>query len=162
MKIKALTILAILILIIADSANAECAYFDFYGNLDSLPNIAHVRVRNSVIPSCSGTRGENCEYSFTAEVIEVLKGKLNSKTLHFSYDYWLGCPGVDTFENGENYIFAIKESESTGTAILNGVNCGSWGVTATEIEKVKEKIEEKLLDSGSPGDRDTSGERDTL
>ncbi len=139
MKMNAINSL-ILVLCTASAVKADCLYFDFYGSLESLPTLVHVRVIDSDVPSCNSFRDDSCKYRFSADVLNVLKGDVKSERLQFSYNYWLGCPGVDTFEIDKEYIFAIKEYRTDGTAELHGVNCGQWGVSATEIEKVRKAL----------------------
>ena len=133
---KLLSLLTLSVLTYAASAQAECAYFDFYQNLDSIPIIVQARVSNSIVPICSSYGDPDCTYTFSAEVIEVLKGELLTANLSFSYKYWRGCPGVDTFQNGTEYIFSLTQNDD-GTIQLLGNSCGRWGQPIGELQKVK-------------------------
>ena len=140
MNLKLLFFAMGLFLVATDSAHAKCAMFDFYGNLSAMENIVHVRIDKSVIPDCTGFGDASCNYTFSADVQEVLKGAVHSNRLHFSYNYWRGCPGVITFQEGEEYILSIFESNKDGSATLSGVNCGRWGLPAAELEKLRESL----------------------
>ena len=141
MKGKKYILTVLLILAFSDSALAKCAMFDFYANLSAIPNIIRARVVESNVPDCNAWQDIGCNYSFSASVLEAIKGEAGLAELRFSYPYKQGCPGVMTFQSGKEYLLAVKRISSDGSAELFGVNCGRWGLPLSELKKLKRNLD---------------------
>jgi hypothetical protein len=128
-------------LLLNREAVARCPSFDLVKASKDIP----ILVRGKVIQSKDVKMPDGCPdndptseclYRFTVDVVEILKGEVNSDSLHFSYAFWTGCPGVDTFQEGEERIFAVSWIGPNGQSELFGKSCGMTGISTKRINVV--------------------------
>lgn len=120
--------LTALFLLLAGELRAECANFDVERELANIPIVVRGVVEESTplekLGKCwVGNGSTDCKYSFTVRITERYKGEVPAQRLSFSYGYWVGCPGVDTYSVGEERIWMLK-SATAGVGELYGNNCG--------------------------------------
>ncbi len=79
----------------------------------------------------------DCRYSFKIRIREVLKGSAPSETLKFEYRYWVGCPGVDTFNVGDERYWLL-DSAGGPDGKLHGNSCSFGSISLDDANKVIE------------------------
>ena len=60
--------------------------------------------------------------------------------ISFAYQYWIGCPGVDTFHTGEQKVFFVQEHSPNGKAKLYGESCGFGSMALKEYSRALSQI----------------------
>jgi hypothetical protein len=131
--------LFVLLLLVPDAAFARCAPFDFFASINQIPFVVHARVvqsnKDSVLSAQCGAAP--CRHRFTADVVEVLKGKTAETRLQFDYDYAGQRPNIALFAPGEDHVFAVSRIGAGGQATLFGTTCGRSGLDVKYLDRIR-------------------------
>src|ERR1043165_2896733 len=104
--------------LLPDAATARCVPFDFFQSLGKIPLLVHARViqsnKESLVSAPCNRVG--CEHKFSADVVEVLKGKTAATRLQFDYRYVRQRPEIALFAPGDDYVFALSRISPSGAA----------------------------------------------
>lgn len=130
---------------------AECLAHDVVQSANQIPYFIRGKVTASSniddLLKCLSHRNDSdsntCLYRFEVVVLESLKGDIQHSTLRFEYPFWVGCPGVDTFEVGEERVFAIGGILPVGQASLMGNSCAAHGFPTSDhvrLEKLRAQL----------------------
>ena len=134
--------LFVLLLLLPDAAMARCAPFDFFASVGKIPFVVHARVtqsnKDSLLAAQCGPAP--CRHRFTADVVEVLKGKTAETRLVFDYDYAGQRPNIALFAPGEDYVFAVSGIAAGGQATLVGTTCGRSGLDVKNLDRIKRAL----------------------
>jgi hypothetical protein len=131
-----------LLLLFPDAALARCAPFKFFDSVNKIPFVVHARVVESnqqslLGPQCNPAR---CRHRFSADVVEVLKGRTAATRLQFEYDYARQRPEIALFAPGDDYVFAVSSIGAGGEATLFGTTCGRPGLDVQYLDQVKRAL----------------------
>jgi hypothetical protein len=132
----------LVLLLVPDAAMARCAPFSFFASVNTIPFVVQARVvqsnKDSLLSAqCSPTV---CRHRFTADVVEVLKGKTAETRLQFDYDYVGQRPNIALFAPGEDYVFAVSRITAGGQATLLGTTCGRSGLDVKYLDQIKRAL----------------------
>jgi hypothetical protein len=132
----------LVLLLVPDVAMARCAPFDFFASVGKIPFVVHARViqsnKDSLLAAQCGPAP--CRHRFTADVVEVLKGKTAATRLQFDYDYAGQRPDIALFAPGEDHVFAVSSISAGGQATLLGTTCGRSGLDIKDLDRIKRAL----------------------
>ena len=134
--------LFVLLLLVPDAAMARCAPFSFFASVGKIPFVVHARVSQSNKDSLLAAQCDPtvCRHRFTADVVEVLKGKTAETRLQFEYDYVGQRPNIALFAPGEDFVFAVNRIAPGGHATLLGTTCGRSGLEVRYLDQIKRSL----------------------
>jgi hypothetical protein len=132
--------LFVLLLLVPEAAMARCAPFSFFASVGKIPFVVHARVIQSNKDSLSAQCGTPCRHRFTADVVEVLKGRTAETRLQFEYDYVGQRPNIALFAPGEDFVFAVNRIAPGGQATLLGTTCGRAGLEVRYLDQIRRSL----------------------
>jgi hypothetical protein len=132
--------LFVLLLLVPEAAFARCAPFDFFASVNQIPFVVHARVVQSNKDSLLSAPCNPCRHRFTADVVEVLKGKTAETRLQFDYDYAGQRPNIALFAPGEDHVFAVSRIGAGGQATLFGTTCGRSGLDVKYLDRIRRML----------------------
>jgi hypothetical protein len=137
--------LFVLLLLLPDAAMARCAPFDFFQSLGKIPFVVHGRVIQSNKDSLLSAQcnAVPCRHTFSADVVEVVKGRTAATRLEFQYDYVGQRPEIAVFAPGEDFVFALSRIGAGGQATLVGTTCGRPGLEIRYLDQVKRALQQR-------------------
>ena len=135
----------LVLLLVPDAAMARCAPFSFLASVNRIPFVVHARVIQSNKDSLLAAQcnAAPCRHRFTADVVEVLKGKTAETRLQFDYDYLGQRPEIALFAPREDYVFAVSKITAGGQATLLGTTCGRSGLEVKYLDNIKQAIKRR-------------------
>jgi hypothetical protein len=133
--------LFVLLLLFPDAAMARCVPFDFFQSLGKIPLVVHARVTQSNKESLVSAQCKPaCRHKFSADVVEVIKGRTAATRLQFDFGYVRQRPEIALFAPGEDYVFALSSIGAGGDATLVGTTCGRPGLEIKDLDKIKRAL----------------------
>jgi hypothetical protein len=81
-----------------------------------------------------------CRHQFSADVVEVMKGKTAATRLQLDYGYVRQWPEIALFAPGEDFVFALSSIGAGGDATLVGTTCGRPGLEIKDLDKIKRAL----------------------
>jgi hypothetical protein len=137
--------LFVLLLLFPDAAMARCVPFDFFQSVSKIPFVVHARVIQSNKESLVSAQCKPapCRHQFSADVVEVIKGKTAATRLQFDYGYVRQRPEIALFAPGEDFVFALSSIGAGGDATLVGTTCGRPGLETRYLDQVKRALQRR-------------------